>query len=55
MGLLTRATLRHPGEALSFCGQAKTWDECFTIEPGLLVLWYNVGKDTRSIAEKVGQ
>jgi len=53
LGLLTRAANRHPKEGISFCGQATCWDECFTVELGLLVFWYNVGKDTRGIAEKI--
>lgn len=51
--LLTRAAQRHPKEGISFSGNATCWDDCFTIDLGLLMLWYNVGKDTRSIAEKI--
>jgi len=50
--LLTRAVQRHP-EGISFCGVATRWDECFTVELGLLVLWYNVGKDSHAIKEKM--
>ena len=51
--LLTRAAQRHPGEIISYCGEANNWDDCFTEEDGLgLALWYNVGKDTRIVAEK---
>jgi hypothetical protein len=51
--LITRALERHPGQTISYCGEAKCWDDCFTEEDGLgLALWYNVGKDTRVVAEK---
>lgn len=39
---------------ISFCGNAKTWDECFTDENGEVMFWFNVGKDTHMISEKKG-
>ena len=39
---------------ISFCGNAKTWDECFTDENGEVMFWFNVGKDTHMISEKGG-
>jgi len=51
--LITKATQRHPGRIISLCGDAECWDDCFTEEKTTgLVFWYNVGKDTRAIAEK---
>lgn len=52
--LITRATQRHPSQIISFCGDAECWDDCFTEEEATgLVFWYNVGKDTRVVAEKL--
>jgi len=37
---------------ISKCGNAKTWDDCFTDENGEVLFWFNVGKDTHMISEK---
>ena len=39
---------------ISKCGNAKTWDDCFTDENGEVLFWFNVGKDTHMISEKGG-
>jgi len=31
---------------ISLCGPTKTWDECFTVNNGEVLFWFNVGKNT---------
>ena len=40
-------------EDISYCGKARSWKECFTIDNGYLMLWFNVGADTKIIREKL--
>lgn len=44
--LISQAIKKNPGQLLSFCGEEKSWDDCFTIEDiknePTLVFWYNL-------------
>lgn len=50
--LIDEAIQRHPGQDLTPCSNVRSLSECFTDDTGALIFWYNVGKDTRAIAEK---
>jgi len=50
--LVDQAIRRHPGQDLAPCKNVKTLGQCFPDDTGALVFWYNVGEDTRAIAEK---
>ena len=40
------------GENISYCGSAKSWTECFTIDGDYLMFWFNMGKNTHVIRRK---
>lgn len=48
--LLDKAKAIHGSENISFCGLKKNWKDCFTAEGNKLILWFNVGKDTKTLA-----
>jgi len=51
---LMRKAAEKYGDNISLCGPTKSWDDCFTIENGEILFWFNVGKDTHMISEKKG-
>ena len=38
---------------IGYCGKAKSWNECFTVEDGHLMLWFNVGANTKVLRTKL--
>jgi len=36
----------HPGKEITYCGNGKNWDDCFTVLGNKFIFWYNVGKNT---------
>ena len=49
--LMDQARQQNRGKEISFCGQAETWDECFTVEKTFIMLWFNIGADTKAIVQ----
>ncbi len=34
---------------ITYCGDAKTWNECFTFDNNHMMFWFNVDKNTHAI------
>jgi hypothetical protein len=49
MRLVLKAQQLH-GESITPCG-GKAWGECFTLEQGRVIFWYNLGPDTHAVIE----
>jgi hypothetical protein len=43
--LIDEAMRRH-GNDIVYVGNKKNWDECFTVENGEVLLWFNTKKDS---------
>jgi len=39
--LMRRAVKSYLGQNLTYCGDKKNWDECFTVDETELSIWFN--------------
>lgn len=47
--LLGEAARKAERRPIAYCGMARSWEECITVENGTAILWFNVEKDTLTV------